>query len=409
MARLPGNPPITLDKTIDLAFGTVTSPPTSGYPSLDGTGVSALLSTDVLNAILAEPGLDPRLIAGLTELRDSPPANPSDLTFFTTTADQPEAAFGGQVQKPAPGLGAAGALVDGFQGYGKIVTAGAGFVAGDPRLGGRPFTLDFPNLTTNASGQVVNGHLTVNLVVYDAGIFGQIGTVTHLSASQSTRAPGKPVSFTATLVGNGAVSPATAGTAVLTFYDGTNLLGTAPVGRNGKARFTTSSLGLGPHAISAVYAGNAVFTLSRSNTASVTVAPPDGPRVVRIERDVPHGDPTVVRITFDSALNPASATHIASYRIVGVESGKLVKTRQYIAIASVTYQRRTNTVIIRTRTPLNLDDAYQIRLFSTTKKGIAGITGLHLDGNGDGKPGGNFVVVVARGDFVFKTPRPTPP
>jgi hypothetical protein len=60
---------------------------------------------------------------------------------------------------------------------------------------------------------------------------------------------GQSVTFTATVTG---VSP----TGTVTFTDGATVLGTAALNSNGQATFTTSSLTVGSHAITAVYSGD---------------------------------------------------------------------------------------------------------------------------------------------------------
>ena len=74
--------------------------------------------------------------------------------------------------------------------------------------------------------------------------------------------------FTATVTG-----PAAAGTPTgnVTFTEGTTTLGTVPLDATGMATFSTSTLPVGPHTITATYGGNTDLAPS-SGTFAVTIA-----------------------------------------------------------------------------------------------------------------------------------------
>ena len=74
------------------------------------------------------------------------------------------------------------------------------------------------------------------------------------------------MTFTATVT---AASPGSGTpTGSVTFYDGTTILGTGSLRGSGTATFTTSSLAVGTHAITAVYGGDANFTTSTSSAVN---------------------------------------------------------------------------------------------------------------------------------------------
>jgi uncharacterized repeat protein (TIGR01451 family) len=88
---------------------------------------------------------------------------------------------------------------------------------------------------------------------------------TTLASSQNPSEFGKPVTFTATV---------TAGaTGTVTFFDGATALGTVPLA-GGTATFTTSSLTIGTHSITATYNGDAIFSASTSAALLQSVATP---------------------------------------------------------------------------------------------------------------------------------------
>ena len=104
----------------------------------------------------------------------------------------------------------------------------------------------------------------------------QAGTTTTLSASPNNTTVGQVVTLTAT-VAPGAGSTSTP-TGIVTFEEGTTVLGTAPVGADGKAIFTVANLAVGTHTIIAAYGGSADF-VAGSGEAHV-----DGCRPSRLER-----------------------------------------------------------------------------------------------------------------------------
>ena len=103
--------------------------------------------------------------------------------------------------------------------------------------------------------------------------FAGTGTVTILPATTTTLAltggstpadPGTPLTFTATVSGS---SP----TGNVAFYDGTTLLGSTALNGSYQAAFTTGSLVIGSHGITAQYAGDAANATSASAAVAVAI------------------------------------------------------------------------------------------------------------------------------------------
>jgi hypothetical protein len=94
-------------------------------------------------------------------------------------------------------------------------------------------------------------------------------TATMLSSSMSSSTYGQAITFTA------AVSITDAGAGMMggmvTFMDGSTVLGTVALDSSGMASLTVSSLAVGGHSITATYSGDANFTSSSSNAVSVNV------------------------------------------------------------------------------------------------------------------------------------------
>ncbi|MGH3300865.1 MAG: Ig-like domain repeat protein [Streptosporangiaceae bacterium] len=88
------------------------------------------------------------------------------------------------------------------------------------------------------------------------------GTGTEVSSADPGVMAGQPATFTATVT----AEPPGAGTpsGTVTFYDGATELGTGQLNASGQATYQTSSLGLGPHSVTASYGGDGDFDPSTS-------------------------------------------------------------------------------------------------------------------------------------------------
>jgi cyclophilin family peptidyl-prolyl cis-trans isomerase len=93
-------------------------------------------------------------------------------------------------------------------------------------------------------------------------------TTVVVSASPSTSTLGETVTFTAEVAAGAPGGGVPTGT--VTFLEGTNTLGTGMLNSQGVATFTTSSLPVGSHTITASFPGDTNFT-AMTGTASVTV------------------------------------------------------------------------------------------------------------------------------------------
>lgn len=128
--------------------------------------------------------------------------------------------------------------------------------------------------TTFRNIQVLVVTTTTNTVkiaeVYELTAFGLAATQTSLSSSQNPSIFGQAVTFAATVTGAGSA------TGTVTFKDGVATLGTAVLNGSGQASFTTTSLSIGTHSITAQYGGDSNH--SGSTSAALTQAvnvPPD--------------------------------------------------------------------------------------------------------------------------------------
>jgi hypothetical protein len=130
-------------------------------------------------------------------------------------------------------------------------------------------------------------------------------TTSTLTASATTLAPGQTLTLTVT------VAPQ-AGTAVptgtVTFVSGTSgstTLGTATLNASGVATLITSTLAAGTYTIQANYGGDSNFSLSSSNTVSVTVALLPTSTTLATSAAVANPGASV---TFTATVSPSSGT-----------------------------------------------------------------------------------------------------
>ena len=96
-------------------------------------------------------------------------------------------------------------------------------------------------------------------VAAPAPAFALLGSTTALSSSLNPSTVGASVTFTATVTGFVLTPPG-----IVTFKDGGTTLGSGALNGSGQVMFTTSSLALGSHSITAVFSGDLVFNGSTS-------------------------------------------------------------------------------------------------------------------------------------------------
>jgi hypothetical protein len=102
-------------------------------------------------------------------------------------------------------------------------------------------------------------------------------TTTTLTASATTATTGTAINLTAKVAESGGTAVPTG---TVTFKDGSTTLGTMTLNGTGVAVYTTSSLAVGAHSVTAVYGGDSANGASTSTAVSVTVtAPPPVPTV----------------------------------------------------------------------------------------------------------------------------------
>jgi Bacterial Ig-like domain (group 3)/FG-GAP-like repeat len=129
-----------------------------------------------------------------------------------------------------------------------------------------------------------SGGGTVSILINTSQV-PQVSTKTVVTAPTSSTPGGSDLMLTATITGSkasvlpGVIYP----TGTVNFFDGSTLIGSATIGVNSnQAVFTTNSLIVGVHQLSAVYKGDDAFTGSQSAKITQTITPTatDGPDLV---------------------------------------------------------------------------------------------------------------------------------
>ena len=158
---------------------------------------------------------------------------------------------------------------------------------------------------------------------------------------------------------------------------------------NDRASDSIASLTKGTHTISATYSGDTSFAASALASPLVqtvkAVTPPagDGPKVELVQRFGVHMQPTVLVVSFNEALDPASAVNLKNYKITDPAGGT-------VRIRSAVFDAATNTVTLRPMDRINLHHTYQLELVGTGTGGIRNPQGELLDGANTGSADSDY-------------------
>ena len=125
-------------------------------------------------------------------------------------------------------------------------------------------------------------------------------TASALISSMNPAPAGTPVTFTATLTGNAAVP-----TGTVRFLDGANVVGSGMLNAAGQASLTTSTLGIGIHPITAVYAATQDFNGATSAVLNQVITPV----------------PLASAVTLTSSVNPSLVGQAVTFTAVASVPG----------------------------------------------------------------------------------------
>lgn len=138
--------------------------------------------------------------------------------------------------------------------------------------------------------------------------------------------------------------------------------------------------------------------------------------VVAVSIDGTAGQIAAVVLTFNTPLDPASAQNVKAYSISRKTKGDnssfgLIDTSspgdtRRVRIESAVYDPATQTVTLRPSEPFDLGRRFRrLRVSGAGANAIMDAEGAPIDGNGDGRPGGDAIIhsrVLRSSRFVFK-------
>jgi uncharacterized repeat protein (TIGR01451 family) len=141
-------------------------------------------------------------------------------------------------------------------------------------------------------------------------------------------------------------------------------------------------------------------TITETVTASVNVTSTSGPRVIDVERFGYHMMPTTLLLTFDEALEAATADDPRNYEIFGPRG-------QRIRIKSAVYDAANDTVTLRPSQRISIHHRYTLIVKGDSAGGITNARGQSLDSKAGG-PGADYLASLTWRNLVLDPPWPKP-
>jgi large repetitive protein len=112
-------------------------------------------------------------------------------------------------------------------------------------------------------------------------------------------------------------------------------------------------------------------------------SPTDGPKIDVVKRYGYHTMPTTLVLTFNQALDPATAEDVHNYRIVSPE-GRRMKIRRAV------YDPANQTVTLHLAERISVHHPYKVTVVGTGLEGVSNTQGQFLDGSDSGQPGSDY-------------------
>ena len=117
-----------------------------------------------------------------------------------------------------------------------------------------------------------------------------------------------------------------------------------------------------------------------------------GPRVRDVFRFGSGRNRTALVVTFDEDMNPALAANFANYVVIA--EGR--RGRRMIPIDSASYDPASRSVKLFPSRRLELFRRFRLTIRASSTTGVADTSGMLLDGNSDGRAGGDFTGFIRR-------------
>jgi hypothetical protein len=136
-----------------------------------------------------------------------------------------------------------------------------------------------------------------------------------------------------------------------------------------------------------------------ANGPSIRAATTNANDPVVPARGGPSGAIQSFSFAFDLALDPGRAVDLRNFHLFAIGRNGVVGSSngRALALRSATYNLSTHTVTLIPEKSLASGLSFKVVVDGTSAHGVSDTTGRLIDGDSDGQPGGDFVVVFARG------------
>ncbi|WP_436794659.1 ice-binding family protein [Actinospongicola halichondriae] len=241
----------------------------TAYDDVAGRGPTTEIATDLAGQTL---------VPGIYDAADGTFGNTGVLTLDGQGETDPVFVFQ-TATTLITGSGSSVVLVNGADACNVYWKVGSSATLGTAsELTGNVLPLASITLTTAATleGRALarNGAVTMDTnTITRSACAAPTDTTSTVESSDTTTASESPVTFTATVEGGDGSTP----TGIVEFFDDATSIGTAPLGADGTAEFTTTALSEGSHTITVVYLGAPGYGSSTSTDLTQIVQTPSSP------------------------------------------------------------------------------------------------------------------------------------
>ena len=203
-----------------------------------------------------------------------------------------------------------------------------------------------------------DGNSVVREMIASSSLADYTVTIDQTTTTLSATAGSRVTTLQATVL-TVSGSPVNGGT--VSFYDGTTLIGVAPL-TNGVASYTSSPLSPGQHNLTAVFSGtDSAGTSSGLQVVSIAAATTGSPSLTGLSRYPLHHKRTLVSLFFDQTLNPAEALWKHNYRLHNNYGDR-------INVSHIYFDQPSSTVTLLPVHRIVLRNTYTLKLLGLNSK-----------------------------------------
>ena len=109
-------------------------------------------------------------------------------------------------------------------------------------------------------------------------------------------------------------------------------------------------------------------------------------------------------LTFSGPLDPARAVNPANYEVVAAGRDGILGDRDdvVVRVLGLVYQPASRTVALKMGRRINIHHPYRLTVRGTGSAGVTDPAGRPLDGEGNGRSGGDATTIVTWKDIVLR-------